>query len=104
MSIQKTIDDWLRKVVKQEISVSELSKLRNRKSFTRSTLRDIKNPRKPRSESMRSSLSSFSIGQPYHKLNDGESLPKFLIENSQNIMILVSDYEKDGKVIAESFL
>jgi len=45
VSIQKAIDDWLRKVVQGEISVDELKRIKFQKSFNRSTLRDIKNPR-----------------------------------------------------------
>jgi hypothetical protein len=45
VSIQKTIDDWLRKIVHGDISVSELKWIKSQKSFNRSSLREIKNPR-----------------------------------------------------------
>lgn len=44
VSVKKSIDDWLRKVQQLEISVSELKKYKSIKTFTRSSLRDLKNP------------------------------------------------------------
>lgn len=38
------MDDWLRKVNHQDISVSELKSYKSIKGFTRSYLRELKNP------------------------------------------------------------
>jgi hypothetical protein len=38
------MDDWLRKVSHQDISVAELKNYKQIKSFTRSYLRELKNP------------------------------------------------------------
>jgi hypothetical protein len=39
VSIQKAIDDWMRKVVHSEISMAEIQRVKAQKSFNRSSLR-----------------------------------------------------------------
>ena len=39
VSIQKAIDDWMRKVVHGEISMAEIQRVKAQKSFNRSSLR-----------------------------------------------------------------
>jgi hypothetical protein len=44
INAKKQIDDWLRHVKQLDISVNELKKYKQVRSFTRSTLRELKNP------------------------------------------------------------
>lgn len=76
------------------------------KTFTRSTLRDLKIPRKQRPPNADSSFTSLtsSIQSKEIKNEYTSELPNFRIDNSQNIMLLIGDDERDAKVIVESFL
>lgn len=65
------MDDWLRKTVLYEVNVNELKKYRAIKSFTRSFLRDLKNP-----------ITKSSTGETSKPLTDTSSLPQLEIENS----------------------
>lgn len=56
VKVKQAIDDWLRKANILDLSVAELKRVRERKDFTRATLRTIKNPRKVISPSVRSSI------------------------------------------------
>lgn len=44
VSVKKYIDDWLRQVKVQEISVNELKNYKFLRSFTREFLRELKQP------------------------------------------------------------
>lgn len=100
---KKSIDDWLRKVTQQEISVEELRKLKSLKSFTRSTMRELKCPRRPTRISPAKSTSAAKQLEEHEKL-DTTGLPTFEIDNSQNVMMLMVEDERDARVIVESFL
>jgi hypothetical protein len=86
------MDDWLRKVHHLDIGVPELKRYKSIKAFTRSYLRDLKNP------VLKSSTGEFS-----KPLTDISSLPTFEVDNTNNIMILVGN-DQDTKVVVESFL
>eukprot|EP00347_Sterkiella_histriomuscorum_P005755 403355392 len=86
------MDDWLRKVQHQEITVADLKAYKSIKGFTRSYLRDLKNP-----------VNKSSTGDTQTPLKDISQLPTFEVDNTQNIMILVGS-DQDTKIIVESFL
>lgn len=71
VNVKKSIDDWLRKVNTMEISVNELKKYKSIRGFSRSYLRDLKNP-----------IVKSSTGDYSKPLSDVSSLPSFEIENS----------------------
>jgi len=73
--------------------------------FTRSTLREIKNPRKHKLSALRSSPKGENENEPFNDEEiKEENLQKFVIDTSQNVMILIGDDERDAKTIVESFL
>lgn len=92
MNVKKQIDDWLRKVYILDVSVSDLKKYKSLKGFSRSYLRELKNP-----------VTKLTTGDFSKPLKDVSSLPSFEIENSQNLMVLVGN-DNDTKIIVESFL
>ncbi len=92
VNVKKQMDDWLRKTVSLEISVNEIKKYKAIMAFTRSYLRDLKNP-----------IKKSSTGETSKPLADTSSLPSLEIDNSANILVLMGD-DSDTKVIVESFL
>lgn len=72
--------------------MNELKRLKSIKSFTRSYLRELKNP-----------IVKSTTGDYSKPLTDISTLSNFKIENSQNILVLVGN-DQDTKVIVESFL
>lgn len=75
-----------------EITVSELKKYKAIRTFTRSSLRDLKNP------ILKSSTGEFNKPE-----QDTSKFPNFEIENSSNILVLMGN-DSDTKIIVESFL
>lgn len=75
-----------------EITVNEMKKYKAIRTFTRSSLRDLKNP------IMKSSTGEYSKPE-----SDISKLPNFEIENSSNILVLMGN-DTDTKIIVESFL
>lgn len=68
-------------------------------------MREIKNPRKHKLSALRSSPKGESEKEPFNDEEiKEENLQKFVIDTSQNVMILIGDDERDAKTIVESFL